>query len=141
MGAKFEDLEVWKNAKEFAVTLYKSTDEGNLRKDFGLKDQLRRAGISIVSNIAEGFERNGNKELIQFLSYAKGSAGEIRAQLHIARDLGYLSAEQFEGLMDKVLTISKMLAGFINYIKNSEFKGSKFVSEPIEDYKPEDFEF
>lgn len=76
MSAKrFEDLEVWISSKKLAVKIYQLTDEGNLRKDFGIRDQLRRASVSIVSNIAEGFERNGNKEFIQFLSIAKGSAG------------------------------------------------------------------
>lgn len=77
----FEDLEVWQKALEFSVQIYKVTSEGNFNRDFGLRDQLRRTSVSIVSNIAEGFERNGNKEFIQFLSMSKGSSGEIRAQL------------------------------------------------------------
>lgn len=127
---KFEDLEVWKNARQFSVMIYQITEQGNFKKDFGLKDQLRRAAVSIVSNIAEGFERNGNKEFVQFLSYAKGSSGEIRAQLYIAKDLDYINEEQFNELSEKITMISKMIAGFIVYIKQSDFKGTKFVSEP-----------
>jgi four helix bundle protein len=127
MSAKrFEDLEVWISAKNLAVLIYKLSEEGNFKKDFGLKDQLRRAAVSIVSNIAEGFERNGNKEFIQFLSIAKGSAGEIRAQLFIAKDLNYLNEKQFNELNIQVTAISKMLSGFINYLKQSELKGSKY---------------
>ena len=127
---KFEDLEVWRNARQISVMIYKITDEGNFKKDFGLKDQLRRASVSIVSNIAEGFERNGNKEFAQFLSYAKGSAGEIRAQLYIAKDLNYINELQFNELSEKITMISKMIAGFMAYIKQSDFKGIKFVKEP-----------
>ena len=123
---QFEELEVWKCSKELAVLLYQLTEDGGFKKDYGLKDQLRRAGVSIVSNIAEGFERNGNKEFIQFLSIAKGSAGEIRAQLYIAKDLNYLSEEAFISLESKVRSISKMLSGFINYLKQSDLKGVKF---------------
>jgi four helix bundle protein len=128
-GKRFEELEVWSKAREFCVLVYRTTNDSNF-KDFGLKDQLRRAAISTISNIAEGFERNGNKELIQFLSIAKGSAGEIRAQLYIAKDLEYITGTQFAELSEKITDISKMISGFINYIKKSEFKGTKFVKEP-----------
>ncbi len=127
---KFEDLDVWQKAKEFSVLLYKVTNEPSFKKDFGMIDQLRRASVSIVSNIAEGYERNGNKELVQFLSFAKGSAGEIRAQLHIARELEYINENQFKELYEKISALSKMLAGFIAYIKGSDYKGAKFVNEP-----------
>lgn len=79
VAKRFEDLEVWITAKDASVLIYKITENENLKKDFALKDQIRRASTSVVSNIAEGFERNGNKEFIQFLSIAKGSAGEVRA--------------------------------------------------------------
>lgn len=127
MAAKrFEELELWICAKNFAVSVYKITDEGSFKKDFGLKDQLRRASVSVVSNIAEGYERNGNKEFVQFLSMAKGSAGEIRAQLYIVKDLNYITNNEFEVLIENITQISKMLSGFMNYIKQSELKGSKY---------------
>ena len=112
---RFEDLEVWIAAKDASVMIYKITENESLRKDFGLKDQIRRASISVISNIAEGFERNGNKEFIQFLSIAKGSAGEVRAQLYIIKELNFINEEEFVLLYEKVTQVSKMLSGFINY--------------------------
>ena len=129
IAKKFEDLEVWIAAKDTSVMIYKITENENLRKDFGLKDQIRRASISVISNIAEGFERNGNKEFIQFLSIAKGSAGEVRAQLYIIKELNFINEEEFVLLYEKVTQVSKMLSGFINYLKQSELKGTKFKSE------------
>jgi four helix bundle protein len=123
---RFEDLEVWIEAKNFSVAIYKLSDVDSFKKDFSLRDQIRRASVSIVSNIAEGFERNGNKEFIQFLSYAKGSAGEVRAQLYILKELSYISNENFDVLYFKIETISKMLSGFMNYLKQSELKGVKY---------------
>lgn len=126
---RFEDLDVWIAAKDASVMIYKITENESLRKDFGLKDQIRRASISIISNIAEGFERNGNKEFIQFLSIAKGSAGEVRAQLYIIKELEFINEKEFTLLNEKVTQVSKMLSGFINYLKQSELKGAKFKSE------------
>ena len=129
IAKKFEDLEVWIAAKDASVMIYKITENESLRKDFGLKDQIRRASISVISNIAEGFERNVNKEFIQFLSIAKGSAGEVRAQLYIIKELNFINEEEFVLLYEKVTQVSKMLSGFINYLKQSELKGTKFKSE------------
>lgn len=129
VAKRFEDLDVWIAAKDASVMIYKITENESLRKDFGLKDQIRRASISIISNIAEGFERNGNKEFIQFLSIAKGSAGEVRAQLYIIKELEFINEEEFILLNEKVTQVSKMLSGFINYLKQSELKGTKFKSE------------
>jgi four helix bundle protein len=91
-----------------------------------LTNQIRRAAISIVSNIAEGFERNGDKEFIQFLTVAKGSCGEIRAQLYVAFDQGYVDEESFLNIQSKLEETSRMISGLIKYLKQSEFKGSKF---------------
>lgn len=124
----FEDLDVWVRAKDLSVLVYQLTDGELFRKDFGLKDQIRRASISVVSNIAEGYERNGNKEFAQFLSIAKGSAGEMRAQIHIAKELKYISETEARLLVERATEISKMLSGFINYLKQSDYKGSKFKS-------------
>lgn len=134
---QFEDLDVWQKAKEFSVHIYSLTKGNSFDRDFSFRDQLRRASISIISNIAEGFERNGNKEFIQFLSIAKGSAGEIRAQLEVAKSLGYIVDADHIELKKEIVAISKMLAGFINYLKDSDLKGSKYVQEPFaEYYKP-----
>jgi four helix bundle protein len=129
VAKRFEDLEVWIAAKDASVMIYKITENESLRKDFGLKDQIRRASISVISNIAEGFERNGNKEFIQFLSIAKGSAGEVRAQLYIIKELNFINEEEFVLLYEKVTQVSKMLSGLINYLKQSELKGTKYMSE------------
>lgn len=132
--SQFEDLEVWQKAKKTSVAIYKLTNDQLFQKDFGLKDQIRRASVSVVSNIAEGFERNGNKEFIQFLSFAKGSAGELRAQLHIAFEIGYLNEKAFSELQSEVTSISKMLSGFIDYLKSSELRGTKYVREDAATY-------
>jgi four helix bundle protein len=123
---KFEDLNVWVKSKELSVLIYQLTNDGEFKKDFGLRDQLRRASVSIVSNIAEGFERNGNKEFSRFLSLAKGSAGEIRAQLYISRELKYINEMEFNSLSEKVTEVSKMLSGLMDYLKQTELKGTKY---------------
>ncbi len=92
----FEDLPVWQNARELAVSVYKTTSKGKLREDYGLKNQIQRAVVSVSSNIAEGFERGSKQEFIQFLYIAKGSCGELRSQLYIAADLGYIEKNDFK---------------------------------------------
>jgi four helix bundle protein len=129
VAKRFEDLDVWVAAKDASVMIYKITENESLRKDFGLKDQIRRASISVISNIAEGFERNGNKEFIQFLSIAKGSAGEVRAQLYIIKELDFINEDEFILLNEKITQVSKMLSGFINYLKQSDLRGTKFKNE------------
>jgi len=123
---QFEDIEAWQKARILANDIYGITADGPFGRDFGLRDQIRRAAISILSNIAEGFERGGNKEFIQFLYIAKGSCGEVRAQLYIARDQQYITEKQFQDLSQQALNISKMLAGFISYLKHSTYKGAKY---------------
>ncbi len=126
---KFEDLIAWQKARELSFEVYKVTSNGSFVKDFALREQIRRACISVVSNIAEGFERNGNKEFGQFLSVAKASAGELRAQLYIAKDIGYIDEEQFKHLLELTLNVSKLIGGLINYIRNSDLKGNKFKED------------
>ena len=123
----FEDIQAWQKARELNRTIYKVSSANIFSKDFGLRDQIRRASISILSNIAEGFERNGTKEFIYFLSIAKGSAGEVRAQLYVAFDLEYISKKEFEELNQLVIDTSKMISGLIKYLKQSELKGAKLV--------------
>ncbi len=93
---KFEDLIAWQKARELAKVIYKMTEAGKFSRDFGMRDQIRRAAVSIMSNIAEGFERMGRAEFHQFLVIAKASCAEVRSQLYIAHDIGYLDREQFE---------------------------------------------
>ncbi len=126
---KFEDLKVWQKSREINLKIYQLSNKGVFAKDFGLRDQIRRASISILSNIAEGFERNGNKEFGQFLSIAKASAGEVRSQLYIAKDLEYVSDAEFTEVVNGLLEISKMINGLMSYLKTTEMKGSKFMED------------
>ena len=122
---KFEEIESWKRARSLTKRIYDATATGPFAKDFGLRDQIRRAAISILSNIAEGFERGGDKEFTQFLSVAKGSSGELRAQLYVALDQQYISVEVFKVLSEDAAEISRLISGFMKYLKQSEFRGSK----------------
>lgn len=123
---KFEDIEAWKAAREITRLIYQLSSSGDFVKDFALVNQIRRASISILSNIAEGFERNGDKEFIQFLATAKGSCGEVRAQLYVAFDQNYINEEQFLTVQNKLIETSRMLSGLIKYLQQSNLKGSKF---------------
>jgi four helix bundle protein len=107
---KFEDLTVWQKSKELSLGVYRATNRGAFRHDLALKNQIRRASVSVMSNIAEGFERYSRSEFRHFLSIARGSASEVRSQLHLARELGYLSPEDADGLLALSLEISRMLA-------------------------------
>lgn len=123
---RFEDIEAWKKARELTGAIYMATGKGAFSKDFGLRDQIQRASVSVMSNIAEGYERDGTKEFIQFLSIAKGSAGEVKSQLYVARDQGYLNKEEFVTLADLTDDTRRLIAGLISYLKQSGMKGSKF---------------
>jgi four helix bundle protein len=106
----FEDLEVWRTSKDLAVRVYKVSDMGRFGRDFGLRDQMRRAAVSVMSNIAEGFDRYSCAEFRQFLSIARGSASEVRSQLYLARDLGYVDDQDFDELLDLCGQVSRMLS-------------------------------
>ena len=117
----FEDLECWKKSVELAVRIYGVTRKGGFEKDYGLKDQIRRASVSIPSNIAEGKERQSVAEFIRFLYIAKGSAGELRTQLLIASRIDYLDQEEFKMLNHQTLEIGMMIAGLIKTLKKNSF--------------------
>jgi len=123
---KFEDIEAWKKARELTKSIYELTDRGSLARDFGLKDQLRRSSVSIMANIAEGFEREGDKEFRQFLAVAKGSVGELKAQLYVAMDADLIPNEHFSRLLILADETSRLIAGFMRYLKQSTYKGSKY---------------
>jgi len=123
---KFEEIEAWQKARELTREIYRITNQGSFVKDFGLRDQIRRAAVSVMSNIAEGFGRGGNKEFIQFLSTAKGSASEVQAQLYVALDAEYITKEQFQLLYDLAQSSGKLTGGFIRYLQKSDHKGVKF---------------
>lgn len=114
---RFEDIESWQEARVLASEIYRVSRVGDFDRDWGLKDQIRRASISIVSNIAEGFERQTPRDFCRFLRIAKGSAGEVRAQLYIALDAGLLPQAEFDLLYDRVSRVSRLLSGFIRYLE------------------------
>jgi len=113
---RFEELEVWQLSRTLVKEIYKVTNEGQFKKDFALRDQIRRAGLSVMSNIAEGFERKTKNELIQFLFISKGSSGEVRNQLYAASDLKYISDEQFKELFNLSESVSRTISAFIKYL-------------------------
>jgi four helix bundle protein len=115
---RFEDLEVWKRGCRLVCSLYELTREGDFARDFALRDQIRRAAISIPSNIAEGFERESGRFFTNSLRIAKGSSGELRTQLYIAAKLGYFSREKANGLIEGCEEISRMLSGLIRRLKS-----------------------
>jgi four helix bundle protein len=123
---KFEDLEVWKMSRIAVREIYEISSSERFSRDFALVNQIRRASISILSNIAEGFERSGDKEFLQFLAIAKGSCGEVRAQLYIALDQNYIEEIRFREISGKLLEISRMISGLMKYLQQSDLRGSKF---------------
>ena len=106
----FRELKCWQEARAIAKDVYCVVRRGDCAKDFGLRDQIQRAAVSIGSNIAEGFERDSNLEFIKFLSYAKGSLGEVMSQLYTAFDVGYISADTFENMIARLKSIGGMIA-------------------------------
>ena len=122
----FEDLEIWQLAREICNDVNQLIETTALGKNYALRDQMDRCSGSIMDNIAEGFERNGNKEFIQFLSIAKASCGELRSQLYRALDRKHIEREIFEEHRQKVLLESKKISSFMNYLSKSGFKGSKY---------------
>ncbi|MFN0141033.1 MAG: four helix bundle protein [Pyrinomonadaceae bacterium] len=123
---RFEDIDGWKMARELTKDIYSISATGNFSKDFGLCNQIRRASVSVMSNIAEGFERDGNKEFCNFLSIAKGSVAEVRSQLYVALDQGYISENEFQTIYSKANENGRMIAGLMKYLRSSDVRGLKF---------------
>jgi len=126
---KFEDLDIWQDARELCIHIRGICESDKFSKDFTLKNQILSSSGSIMDNIAEGFERGGNKEFIQFLFIAKGSCGETRSQLYRAKDYGYISVEKSEELIKTTSILSKKISALINYLQSSSFKGNKFKKD------------
>lgn len=114
----FRDLQVWQAAKELAVSVYRITAGDAIARDFGLKDQMQRAGVSIASNIAEGYERNSDKEFVRFLLIAKGSLSELRTQVDIALEVNYITREIYHEIEKKCDSLAAMLTKLISYRMN-----------------------
>ncbi|HBA86083.1 MAG TPA: four helix bundle protein [Verrucomicrobia bacterium] len=127
---RFEELPVWRAGRELVRAVYEHTRRAPFSRDFGLCDQIQRAAVSITSNIAEGHERGSTADLIQFLFYAKGSAGETRSQLYNAEDLGYIDPSQAERLREAASEISRQLSAWIQSMQTLSFKqGPRFHKE------------
>ena len=119
MLKRFEDLEIWKEGRLLTQSIYAASRDGSFSKDFALRDQIRRAALSITSNIAEGFERESNKQFLYFLSIAKGSASEIRSQLYVAFDESYIDQSKFDELYQQSSKTIRKIGGLIHYLQKS----------------------
>jgi four helix bundle protein len=116
---RFEDMEAWQTARALTRSVYDLTANGTFSRDFGLKDQMQRASVSIMSNIAEGFESRTEILFLEFLGRAKGSAGELRAQFYVAQDAGYISKREFQSLRDQSAKCSAQISRLMDYLKRS----------------------
>jgi four helix bundle protein len=123
---KFEDLEIWKESRYLCKSIFILTKKDPFDKDFKLRDQIRTSSGSIMDNIAEGFERGGNKEFVQFLSVSKGSCGECRSQSYRAFDYDYINENTLIDLVNRTNQLSKRIGKMMNYLKESDIKGPKF---------------
>ena len=121
---RFEDLEIWQEARDLCRRVL--TSRGDFCRDFKFRDQIRNSSGSIMDCIAEGFERGGNKEFIQFVSIAKGSCGETRSQSYRAFDYQYITQHDLSDLLERTVRLSKKMSSFMNYLKSSNFKGPKY---------------
>ena len=115
---RFEEIEAWQTARRLTRLFYELSDEGAFARDYGLRDQMRRAAVSIMSNIAEGFESRTTSLFIEYLGRAKASCGELRAQLYVALDAGYLERQQFDQLFQEAKICSRQIAAFIRYLQS-----------------------
>lgn len=125
---KFEELNIWKLSLKITKSIYDLTSKKEFIREFALKDQIRRAVVSISSNIVEGFEKNNNNEFMRFLKIAKGSTGELRNQIYICRDINYISQKEFENLNEELESLASQIGAFIYYLSkkrlNKEFKNT-----------------
>lgn len=124
---RFEDLVIWQQVRKLSKEVYEITKSGDFRYDSRFVQQIRAASGSIMDNIAEGFERDGNKEFIQFLYVAKGSCGEVRSQLYRAYDAQFINEETFTRMMNESLSINKGILNFIKSLKSSNVTGKKYL--------------
>ena len=123
---RFEEIQAWQLGKRVAIEVYKITDLGTFSRDFGLRNQIRRAAVSISSNVAEGNDRDGNREASHFLSIAKGSAAEVRSLLNVARDVGYLDEEDYRRVLKLCFRASGALEALRRSIGESDLQGRKY---------------
>jgi four helix bundle protein len=123
---RFEDLEIWQEARKMCKIVYKITATGPFSTDYKFRDQIRASSGSVMDNIAEGFDRGGNKEFYQFLSISKGSAAEVRSQSYRAFDNEYINNEKFNELLERTDSLSRKISNLMLHLKNSDYKGLKY---------------
>lgn len=133
---RFEEIRAWQTARELTRVLYEVSKQGDFAHDWGLCNQIHRASVSIMSNIAEGYESGSRAQFIKFLSYAKASAGEVRAQLYVALDVGYIEKSQFEELFDLADKCSRQISKFISYLKTTTDR--RHLGEEVITYRAEE---
>ncbi len=121
----FEEMSVWQDARKAVNLIFSITTKGKFKQDYPLRDQIQRASVSVMSNIAEGYERDSNNEFIKFLGYSKGSIGEVRSLLYVALDRMYIDESTFKLLYDSSINISTQLANFIKYLKQRRSQNKK----------------
>jgi len=124
---RFEDLEIWQEARELCKIIYEITSASPFSQDFKFRDQVRASAGSIMDNIAEGYDRGGNKEFIQFLSVSRGSAAELRSQSYRAFDVKYITENQLDELLKRTDVISRKIYNLMQHLKNTDIKGLKFM--------------
>jgi len=123
---RFEEIVAWQKARSLFKNIFEYSKNQDFNKDYGFRDQIRRSSGSIMDNIAEGFERGTRKEFIQFLGYAKGSAGECRSQIYRAGDINYIQPDQISTLVNQCEEISRLLSSLINYLNTTSYKGERY---------------
>jgi len=123
---KFEDLEIWKSARVLCQDIYMITLHDLFSKDFGLKNQINNSSGSVMDNIAEGFERDGTKEFIQFLSIAKASCGECRSQLYRSLDRSYITNNEFDDISKKTIDLGRKISNLMDYLRKTDIRGNKY---------------
>jgi four helix bundle protein len=123
---RFEDLEIWKDARDLCKYVFELTSKEFFNKDFKFRDQIRASAGSVMDNIAEGFERGGNKEFAQFLYISKGSCGETRSQGYRASDFKYINEAELNHLIESTVKLSTKIANLLKYLKESDLKGAKY---------------
>jgi four helix bundle protein len=129
---RFEDIRAWQTARELTQRIYLASNQGPFARDHGLRDQMRRASVSIMSNIAEGFESDTQPQFIRFLGYAKASAGELRAQLYVALDAAYLTQDEFAPLFDLTEKAASQLTRFVTYLRDHPPSTIRELPQPYE---------
>lgn len=125
----FEEIEAWKKARELTKRIYQVSGSGTFAKDFSLKDQIRSASVSIMSNIAEGHDRGGTREFVQFLAIAKGSTAEVKSQLYVALDQDYIGPPKFTELSNLATETGNIIGGLMKYLRGSGITGTKYRNQ------------